>query len=329
MFKKIYIEREALSSLRAKNIITKYPKAELIECEYYGEIFNKKNQSFRLQKQNPALIIAVKKGKKILTTPEGFGIGGGQNYYFSHMLNCVYDCRYCFLQGMYNSAYFILFVNYEDFFHEIKLLDQLQQVKYFFSGYDCDSLALEKVTNFAAEFIEFFQKLKYSYLELRSKSVNIAVFDKFKPTTNIINAYSFTPAEISAKLEHKTPPVRSRIKALKVLAQSGWQVGVRLDPLIYNKNYQELYDQLISEIFTDLPLEQLHSVSVGPLRFPKNMHSKIQSLYPKDSFLVNDLTLRGKNISYEEKIEKEMENYIIAKLQKYIAKELIFSCKNF
>ena len=31
------------------------------------------------------------------------------------MLNCVYDCRYCFLQGMYRSANYVLFVNYDDF----------------------------------------------------------------------------------------------------------------------------------------------------------------------------------------------------------------------
>ena len=29
------------------------------------------------------------------------------DWYFSHMLNCLYDCRYCFLQGMSrNHCYF-------------------------------------------------------------------------------------------------------------------------------------------------------------------------------------------------------------------------------
>ena len=30
------------------------------------------------------------------------------------MYNCIYDCRYCFLQGMYSSANFVLFVNFEE-----------------------------------------------------------------------------------------------------------------------------------------------------------------------------------------------------------------------
>lgn len=34
-----------------------------------------------------------------------YGLGGDKNFYFSHMLNCIYDCRYCFLQGMFRSAH--------------------------------------------------------------------------------------------------------------------------------------------------------------------------------------------------------------------------------
>ena len=36
------------------------------------------------------------------------------------MLNCIYDCNYCFLQGMFNSANYLVFVNYEDYFKEIE-----------------------------------------------------------------------------------------------------------------------------------------------------------------------------------------------------------------
>ena len=35
------------------------------------------------------------------------------------MLNCIYDCKYCFLQGMFRSANFVIFVNYESFMNEI------------------------------------------------------------------------------------------------------------------------------------------------------------------------------------------------------------------
>ena len=46
-----------------------------------------------------------------MNTPKDFTIGFKENYYFSHMLNCIYDCKYCFLQGMFNSANFVIFTN--------------------------------------------------------------------------------------------------------------------------------------------------------------------------------------------------------------------------
>ena len=78
----------------------------------------KGNKNFRIQKQNPALILARKHDNFVLPAPQGFGLDA-QKLLFSHMYNCIYDCRYCFLQGMYSSANYVLFVNYEDFFKAI------------------------------------------------------------------------------------------------------------------------------------------------------------------------------------------------------------------
>jgi len=154
----LYIEKNLKTHPRVERILAHYgKKARVIECEHYGEIFNPKSQNFRIQKQNPKIILAEKKGKTVLPTPEGFGIGGQQNYYFSHMLNCIYDCRYCYLQGMYNSANQVIFVNYEDFMANIEAITKdSTQPSYFFSGYDCDSLAFDPVTKFLDSFLPFF-----------------------------------------------------------------------------------------------------------------------------------------------------------------------------
>ena len=121
MIETIYIENQIKKHHRTKQILSRFKKKiEIIHCDHYGEIFNIKSQNFRIQKTEPALIIAKKKGKKILQIPKNFGVGGNSNYYFSHMLNCIYDCEYCFLQGKHMSAHYLLFINYEDFFIEIE-----------------------------------------------------------------------------------------------------------------------------------------------------------------------------------------------------------------
>jgi len=161
-------------STRAKAIIARYPQARIVEIERYGDVFNAKHQNFKHQKNSPALILARKEGNRVLPTPPGYHIGGIHNYYFSHMLNCVYDCRYCFLQGMYQSANYVVFINVEEFFDDISSIDnEHAEPVWFFSGYDCDSLALDPITGFVDDCLTFFRSQTKAHLELRTKSTQI------------------------------------------------------------------------------------------------------------------------------------------------------------
>ena len=64
-----------------------------------------------------------------------------------------------FSKVCFASANYLIFVNYKDFFNPItKILKNSKEKVCFFSGYDCDSLAFEKVTNFVENFLNFFEK---------------------------------------------------------------------------------------------------------------------------------------------------------------------------
>ena len=67
---------------RTLAILGKYPKAIVIPCDRYGEVFNRTQQNFRLQKKDPALILAEKYEHLVLPTPSDQGIGGHTNFYF-------------------------------------------------------------------------------------------------------------------------------------------------------------------------------------------------------------------------------------------------------
>ena len=282
-----------------------------------------------MQKQQPALILAQKQGQRVLATPEGFGVGGQHNYYFSNMLNCVYDCRYCFLQGMYPSANYVVFVNYEDFMCDIAELARQQiQPTYFFSGYDGDSLAYEPVTNFVENFLPFFAQQDNAILELRSKSTNIRSLLKQTASTQCIVAFSFTPQSISTQLEHGVPSVEKRIHAMRQLADHGWQLGLRFDPLILQSDFKSAYQTLIDSIFQALPGDVFHSVSIGPLRFPVKMFHKVTRLYPQEPLLAEALVKRDKIVSYTATMEAEIKQFVTDCLRQYIKTPLIFYCQS-
>lgn len=323
----IYVENAVADNERTAGIIHRYPKARVINIERYTEVFNPKAQNFRAQKKNPALILAARHGNLVLPAPPDYNIGGEHNYYFSHMMNCIYDCRYCFLQGMYASANYVVFVNYDDFFSAIeKSVQQQSEPSWYFSGYDCDSLALEPVTHFVDETLSFFSRTPSAFLELRTKSTQIRSLLRHDPLPNCVVAYSFTPSAIQEALEHKTPSVEKRIQALKQLQTQGWKIGLRFDPLIKASNFQALYTDMFDNIFDQLDCESIHSVSLGPFRLPKPFFKKLVTLYPDEAMLSERFENRGNMVSYPEEEEASMISWCSEQILKRVSEEQFFPC---
>lgn len=328
MIDTVYVESAILAHPRVQAIRQRFPEARCIECERYGEVFNPKAQNFRLQKQRPALILAEKYQKFALPAPSGYGIGGQQNYYFSHMLNCLYDCRYCFLQGMYQSANYVLFVNYEDFQTEIRqICQQTTEPVYFFSGYDCDSLALEPVTGFAESFLPFFAELPNAWLELRTKSTQIRSLLNRQPWERCVVAFSLAPADLAEKVEDRAPGLEKRLEAAAKLQQQGWPVGLRFDPMLYQHDYAEQYRQLFARVFSVLDAAKLHSVSLGVFRLPEQYFKKMHKLYPDEKLFVSPLQTTEGMVSYRHDLEQAMMATCTEMLLDYIPEAILFPCQ--
>jgi spore photoproduct lyase len=328
MIETIYIEEAVLQHPRVAEIVARFPNARKITCGRYGEVFNPKAQNFRLQKQKPALILAEKYKHFTMSAPAGYGIGANRNYYFSHMLNCLYDCRYCFLQGMYQSANYVLFVNYEDFQDEIRqrCADTSAEAVHFFSGYDCDSLALEPVTGFAGQFLPFFEQIPNAWLELRTKSTQVRSLLNREPWPRCIVAFSLNPEEIAKKVEAKAPTLARRLDALVKLQAQGWQIGLRFDPMIYQTGYQQQYRQLFEQVFSMINIEQLHSVSLGAFRLPEKFFKKMHKLYPEERLFAGPLVNQQGMVSYRQELEQEMTQYCTEQLLRFIPRPKFFPC---
>jgi spore photoproduct lyase len=324
----LYVEEEILNHPRTLLIRGRFPDDEVIPCARYGEVFNRRAQNFRLQKRRPSLILARKHRNFVLDAPPGFGIPGTKSLYFSHMLNCIYDCRYCFLQGMYRSANYVVFVNFEDFQWEIETKIRAARTPegaeplYFFSGYDCDSLALEPVTRFAATFVPFFAKFPEAMLELRTKSTQIKSLLEVDSVPNVVVAWSFTPEEVAESIEHLTPSVDRRLRAMSRLAERGWRLGLRFDPLLYDRSYRERYRNLFAQVFATVPVGSLHSVSLGPFRLSDGAFSTVVRLYPEEPLFAAPLVEEGGVVTYPRDLEQEMVATVTADLLSHIPREI-------
>jgi spore photoproduct lyase len=317
---RIYIEERCRDHPRTRGICDRFPRAERVYCDSYREVFNPAAQNFRLQKRRPALILAVKPDGFVTPTPSGYGIGGDRNYYFSHMLNCIYDCRYCFLQGMYRSAHYVVFVNFEDFEGAIRKQTRRDHghEPWFFSGYDCDSLALEPVTGFMGRMLALFEGLPAARLELRTKSTQIRSLADRPAMANVVVAFSLTPEEVSRRLEHRVPALGRRIAALGELAARGWRVGLRFDPLICEPGFEAHYDELFAAVFTAIDPAVVHSVTLGAFRMPKEFHARVERLYPDEPLYAMPMSERQGVLCYPRDVESRMLRYCRDRLRDYV-----------
>ena len=221
-----------------------------------------------------------------------------------------------------------MFVNFEDFEEEIlRATKTSEEPSWFFSGYDCDSLALESVTGFADHFLPFFKKLDNAWIELRTKSVATRVLRDTEPLNRAVVAFSFTPQEISTQLEHGVPSVDARIRAMLQLAEQGWKIGLRIDPLIDCTGFKDRYAKLFENIFTTLSEHTIHSVSLGAFRMPHGFFKKMEKHYPEEPLFASDLESKGGIIAYRENTEKRLKHTCFELLEKWVSPDKIFTCE--
>lgn len=322
----VYVERDVAAEPRTLEILARFPAAARVEIDRFGEVFNRRAQSFRLQKKRPALILARKHDGLVLPAPPEYGVGGRHNYYFSHMLNCVYDCRYCFLQGMYRSAHYVVFVNYDDFTGAIdtRLAEHPNEDVWFFSGYDCDSLALDRVTGFVDAFLPVFAARERAWLELRTKSTRVEALLDHAAFSRCVVAFSFTPEE-HAGSEVGVPSVESRLAAMRRLAERGWPLGLRFDPLLFSPDWESRYRRLFESVFATVGGEAIHSVGFGPFRLPRDFHRRMARLYPDEPLFAGGLD-EGRIVSYGAEREREMIDFCAEELRRFVPAERLYPC---
>lgn len=249
-----------------------------------------------------------------------------KSFYFSPLYNCLFDCSYCFLQGFFRSAHLLLFVNFEEYFHQIeeRVKENSKETIFFFSGYECDSLGCEHISSFLREFLPFFEKKKESFFELRTKSNQIAPLINRQPIEHCIIAFSLTPSCIAKAFEKRAPSLEQRIQAMRDLQQTGWKIALRFDPLIYYQGFEEGYEELFSTLFSTIDAGEVHSATIGSLRYPKDVYKNMRRLDLSPELLAPLFENEEKIFGYTKEIKEKLFSFCEEKLSLFLPKEKIF-----
>jgi len=321
LFSHLYIESSVLTHPETERIIKRFERSRVIEINHYKDLFNRNNQDFAIQSRSKNLILARKEAPFLY---EGSYYSDGFEFehffYTPSLLGCLYDCDYCYLQGMYNSANTVLFVNLEDFFDA--LTPYLDRPTLVAISYDTDTLAVEKLTGQSRRWIEHTAQTPNLHLEIRTKSANFRAIDDMAPNDRIVLAWTLSPQMIIERYEHFTPSLEARLRAIKAAVETGWQVRVCIDPVIFTDNFDALYPELIDTLFLHVKPESLYSLTLGSFRMSSQHLKKLKQLRRSDiAFYPYDVS-EG-IVTYPERIEQHILNVMMQKALQYMPKERI------
>ena len=327
-FSHIYVESQSIESDIAEQSFKRFPKAKIIEIEDYKKIFNRNGQDFQIQKLSTKLILAKKQPPFIYPATDIIQDSGFRNFYYcTPILNCIYNCEYCFLQGMYSSANIVVFTNTEEVKDAVK--KQILERKYpdepllLSLSYNTDILALENILPLTKQWINFANNTDDLFMEIRTKSGLTSSFNKLKPSEKILFAWTLSPNNVIQKYEHKTPLLERRIKSIQKIVDSGWPVRLSFDPILIYPNWKEDYKQMFERIKESISGDKIFDITIGVFRMSEDFFHRIKKTKPHSDLFYNNYD-NFNNVKTVTKDQKAMvRDFALRHLDGYCSRDKI------
>ena len=317
------MESEALKYPVTRALLDRFKASTVVEVPSYSSVFSRPRQHFQTQKQSTNLILAVKKDKFLYKGSGQVQDPGLDNFYYNTLaLNCLYNCDYCYLQGMYPSANVVVFVNLSDYFEATKeavsLRENPEQPVYLCLSYDTDLLAFEGVVPYCREWIDFARRESDVLVEIRTKSSSYRAIRDLPATDRVILAWTLSPDSVVSRYEHGTPPLARRIASAADAVRDGWKVRLCFDPMLAIPEWQTAYSDLVESTFQTIPAEAVLEVTVGVFRISTGYFDTIKRQRQDSDLLFGKYTRVDGNVTYQDELRREMVNHMTDYLGRYL-----------
>jgi len=327
-FSHIYLENAAIGYSITDLVLSKFPKSKILKINHYKDIFNRTGQDFQTQKTSMKLILSKKPEPFIYPASDMIQEYSTPNaFYNTPLINCLYNCDYCFLQGMYQSGNLVLFVNDEDFMDAISVklnhLDDPQNPMIVSISYNTDILAMENIIPLSSRWINYARNKKNLFIEIRTKSALFSAIKNIEPSRNVILSWTLSPQPISEKYEHCAPPLDKRLSAVKQAIEKGWEVRLCFDPVIIIKNWYEIYCKFFDKIFMEIDTNKLKDITLGVFRMNKDYFNRIRKRNPKSDIYYQKYSVQNKTVSPDMHMRKEVLGSLEKKISQFLPKTKI------
>ena len=323
--KQIYLEKTVADSPLAHRARQMFPNAQV-------EIIEKKQRvgSANFSRRTETLLIHQEQYDFVKPCPCSQGSAGCGYNLINLGFGCRFECEYCFLQQYQNLHAILLPANVQDFLAKI---DQTNWRKGFFdrprigSGEFTDSLVFDELTQYSHDIVPFFRARPHLQFEFKTKSVCIEGLLQEGGAENVVVSWSVNAPAFIEQVEHFTPSLTQRLTAAAQVVQAGYRVGFHFDPVVPVAGWQESYAQTARQIAQSVPVEQVAWISVGLLRFSRELKKAVENRFPNNTILDGEFLLDfdGK-MRYPQTLRQEVYDYLVPLLRQLFPHTQVYIC---
>jgi spore photoproduct lyase len=282
---KIIVDQEAASTPLARKVIRKLPGVPVKTIAPGEDITG-------CSKQDKTLTIYLKhyRGRFLRPCPatRQYRCCGYQIIHIGE--NCPLNCSYCILQAYFQDRILKVWANQEDLQAELDRTFGQNKNRLFRTGTGefTDSLALEYLTGYSADLVEFLGNYPNVCLELKSKIIDLSWIKKVNSPRHVLPAWSVNSPDIVRCEEKGASTLEERLAAARLCADQGFRVCLHFDPIIHYPGWEKAYSRTVEMILDYLRPANIAYISLGSFRFMPGLKNMIIRNHPGSDYIYNE-----------------------------------------
>lgn len=245
--------------------------------------------------------------------------------------NCNFWCEYCYLYLTFRTQPVSThFINYEKMYDEIIKFDRSRipkSLRVLNLGELGDPLAVDYITGFAEQIIPFMPE--------HAPGIRLLFLTKSDCVDDILHldhggqsiiSFSVNTDTVFQELEHRTASPQARLTAAAKAQKAGYEIRLRIDPVIFYSTWEQDYIALVEKIFKYV---QPTRITIGEYRPSNGLANHISSRFPDSPLLrINKgLVREGRKLRYPKAQRIKMFRTIIEAIRRHSPDVDIALCK--
>jgi len=181
---------------------------------------------------------------------------------------CPFDCAWCYLKGTFRFRPEKTKPVIKDYgkieLHTRRFLSEVTTPEILNTGEIADSLMWDGSSEPFSKFIvPMFEEQDRHKVLFVTKSDNIRNLLEINPHGQAIMSFSLNADEVAKRWENRAPSVARRIAAAQKLSEAGYEVRIRIDPMVPVPDWEKHYVDLVEQVFSRFAPSR---ITLGSLR---------------------------------------------------------------